>query len=1183
MTLIINDLTLRRGRRVTVGSAPEGYQSYLLAGLVQRDARAVLHVARDDRHMDTIAQAVHFFAPEIEILTFPAWDCLPYDRVSPNPLVASERMDTLGRLVRAKSGERRLVVTTVNAMLQRVAPREFVARSVWHLAVNDTVDMETLGRGLTDSGYVRTGTVIEAGEFSVRGGLIDIFPPGGAEPARLDLFGEVIESIRTFDPTSQRTTGKIDKLTLRPVGEVPLDTISIERFRAGYTALFGVPSKNDVLYAAASEGRRHNGIEHWLPLFHESLETLLDYLPDAVVTLDHLVEEARDARIEMIAEYHAARRDREHTSSDDAVVYRPLEPDRLYSTKKEWDLVLSEREVAAFSTFAAPESEHAVDAGAREGRAFTAERAGSPGGFLNAVETYLGSARDAGRRVVLAAYSEGSSDRLAKLLGEHGVEDLTAVADWPTSARLPPHQIVLAILGLERGFDAPDLVVVTEQDILGDRIARPPRRTRRAENFIAEAADLNAGDLVIHVDHGIGRFEGLRTIEISGAPHDCLLIVYSGDDRLFIPVENIEVLSRYGSEHAEVDLDRLGGAQWQSRKSRIKKRLKDMADELMRIAADRAMRTVDPLLPAEHIYDEFCARFPYHETEDQTKAIDDVLGDLSSGRPMDRLVCGDVGFGKTEVALRSAFVTAMAGKQVAIVAPTTLLVRQHVKTFSDRFAGLPINIGHLSRLVPPKQSAEVKRGLAAGEIDVVVGTHALLQKSIEFRNLGLVVIDEEQHFGVAHKERLKQLRANVHVLTMTATPIPRTLQLALAGVRELSLISTPPVDRLAIRTFILPFDPVVVREAILREHYRGGQTYYVCPRIADIEDIEGFLKREIPEISFAVIHGRLPAQQLDGVMNAFYDGAYDVLICTNIIESGLDIPSVNTLVIHRSDMFGLSQLYQIRGRIGRSKQRGYAYLTIPPNRMPTIGAERRLEVMQSLDGLGAGFSIASHDMDIRGAGNLLGEEQSGHVREVGIELYQQMLEDAVAAAREDKGDATPIDDAWSPQIQMGTSVLIPEDYVEDLSVRMGLYRRLAQLTDRRDVDAFGAEMIDRFGRLPDAVEHLLKIVSIKQACHAAGVERVEAGPRGATLSFRNQNFANPAGLVAFISEQAGTTKLRPDHKLVYLRSWESVEQRLKGVQHLMDNLAGLAAQALVGRQDSSDPLTVTIVAANSGA
>ncbi len=1158
MTLNINDLKVYSGARIAIGSAPEGYQSFLLAQLAQRERGGILHVARDDRRMDAVAQATRFFAPNLDVMTFPAWDCLPYDRVSPNPLVASERMDTLSRLVRSPTQKPRLVVTTVNALLQRVLPRSYLAQHIRSVGVGDTIDIDDLSKSLTDIGYARTGTVMEPGEYSVRGGLIDIFAPGSPEPTRVDLFGDSVETIRTFEPSTQRSTGRVERFDLAPVGEVALDSTSVARFRAGYTALFGVPSSNDGLYAAASEGRRHSGIEHWLPLFHERLETLFDYTPNAFVTLDHLVEEARDARVEMIEEYYAARRNREHEAGVDSLVYRPLAPDRLYCNANEWDEALKERQVIAFSIFARPESDDVVDAGAREGRNFSAERSYTSGELLDAVQRHLADLSALSHPVLITAYSAGSADRLSKLLNDHGVGDIFEVSDWGAARRLRPGQVGLAILGMERGFEAPDLVVVSEQDILGERISRPQRRTRRAENFIAAVADLNPGDLVIHIDHGIGRFEGLRTIEISGAPHDCLLIVYAGDDRLFIPVENIEVLSRYGSEHAVVELDRLGGAQWQSRKARIKKRLKDMADELIRIAAARATRSVDPLSPPEQIYDEFCARFPYHETEDQTKAIGDVLADLSSGSPMDRLICGDVGYGKTEVALRSAFITVMAGKQVAVVAPTTLLARQHVTTFSDRFSGLPVKVGQLSRLVAPKEAREVKEGIAGGDIDIVIGTHALLQKGIEFRELGLVIVDEEQHFGVAHKERLKKLRANVHVLTLTATPIPRTLQLALAGVRELSLISTPPVDRLAIRTFILPFDPVVVREAIMRERYRGGQTYYVCPRIADLDDASTFLQHELPEVKFGIVHGRLPAKELDRVMTAFYDGAYDVLLCTNIIESGLDIASVNTLIIHRAHMFGLSQLYQIRGRIGRSKQRGYAYLTIPPHRVPTASAERRLEVMQALDGLGAGFSVASHDMDIRGAGNLLGEEQSGHIREVGLELYQQMLEDAVAAARQDTGDAAIPDETWSPQIQLGTSVLIPESYVTDLSVRMTLYRRLGQLTDRGDIDAFGAELIDRFGPLPDEVEHLLQTVGIKQACHAAGVERVEAGPRGATLSFRNESYSNPAGLVSFIAEQAGSTKLRPDHKLVYLRVWETVEQRLAGVQQLMDQLAAIA-------------------------
>jgi transcription-repair coupling factor (superfamily II helicase) len=530
---------------------------------------------------------------------------------------------------------------------------------------------------------------------------------------------------------------------------------------------------------------------------------------------------------------------------------------------------------------------------------------------------------------------------------------------------------------------------------------------------------------------------------------------------------------------------------------------------------------------------------------------------------MDRLICGDVGFGKTEVALRTAFVVAMSGRQVAIVAPTTLLCRQHYKTLQDRFAGMPVRIGQLSRMTPPKEAGEVKEGLKNGAIDIVVGTHALLGKSIGFRDLALLIIDEEQHFGVAHKERLKKLRSDVHVLTLTATPIPRTLQLAITGIRDLSIIATPPVDRLAVRTFVLPFDPVVAREALLREHYRGGQSFIVCPRISDLPEAERFVKEQVPEVKYATAHGRMPSRQLDRVMNAFYDGSYDVLISTNIIESGLDVPTANTMVVMRSDMFGLAQLYQLRGRIGRSKVRAYAYLTVPERRVLTNAAEKRLRVLQSLDTLGGGFSLASHDMDIRGAGNLLGDEQSGHIREVGFELYQEMLEEAVATAQSAGGDmpAGEVQDKWSPTINVGTTVLIPEDYVSDVEVRLALYRRMAELETRQDVDAFAAELIDRFGPLPGEVEDLMQIVQLKQDCRAANIEKIEAGPKGATLSFRDNHFANPGGLVGFISSQHGSAKLRPDHRLVYMRQWDEPEDRLKGTRHLVGNLARIARAA----------------------
>ncbi len=591
----------------------------------------------------------------------------------------------------------------------------------------------------------------------------------------------------------------------------------------------------------------------------------------------------------------------------------------------------------------------------------------------------------------------------------------------------------------------------------------------------------------------------------------------------------------------------------------MKSRIREIASELIKIAAERQLREAPRLAIEQGPYDEFCAGFPYEETEDQQAAIDVALGELASGKPMDRLICGDVGFGKTEIALRAAFVTAMNGKQVAVVVPTTLLARQHTKTFIDRFRDFPVKIGQASRLVSGKALAAVKKGMADGDMDVVIGTHALLGKNIKFRDLGLVIVDEEQHFGVAHKEKLKQLRAEVHVITLTATPIPRTLQLALSGVRDLSIIASPPIDRLAVRTFVAPFDPVVVREALLRERYRGGQAFYVCPRIEDLAGAKDFLDRHVPEMRVAVAHGQMPASVLDDIMSAFYDGKYDTLLSTTIIESGLDIPSANTLIVHRADRFGLSQLYQLRGRVGRSKLRAYSLFTLPADRKITLQAERRLKVLQALDTLGAGFQLASHDLDIRGAGNLLGEEQSGHIKEVGFELYQQMLEEAVTSLK--AGITAPAADKWSPQITIGTPVMIPEDYVADLPVRLALYRRLAELEDERAIDAFGAELVDRFGPLPQEVGHLLRLVGIKLLCRQANVEKIETGPKGAVISFRDSSFANPERLVGFIHQQGRSARVRPDMKVVFFDDWEEPEQRLRGTANILRNLVELAQPA----------------------
>ncbi|MBO0739407.1 MAG: transcription-repair coupling factor, partial [Alphaproteobacteria bacterium] len=814
------------------------------------------------------------------------------------------------------------------------------------------------------------------------------------------------------------------------------------------------------------------------------------------------------------------------------------------------------------SPFAAERSDGDIfDAGARPARSFAVERADPKAVLFEAVRDYLEGERKSGRKTAVAAFTQGSADRLLNVLRERGVSDLRRIADGRAFEALPSSAIGLAVLPVEQGFATEDMVLLGEQDILGDRLARTARRRRNLDQFITEATALTPGDLVVHADHGIGRYEALETLDVAGAPHDCVRVLYAGDDKLFIPVENIEVLSRFGSEDAGVQLDRLGGVAWQSRKSRVKQRIRDIAGELIRVAAERQLRPGDVLQPPDGIYEEFAARFPYPETEDQLNAIADTLTDMAAGKPMDRLICGDVGFGKTEVALRAAFIAAMAGLQVAMVVPTTLLSRQHFRSFTERFAGLPIRIAQLSRLVRAKEARWVKDELAQGRIDIVIGTHALLAKDVRFSHLGLLIIDEEQHFGVAQKEKLKRLKADVHVLTLTATPIPRTLQLALSGVREMSIIATPPIDRLAVRTFVMPYDPVTIREAIMRERDRGGQIFYVVPRIADLDEVRERLREIVPEIKYGVAHGRMAPSELENVMSAFDERAFDLLLSTNIVESGLDIPSANTMIVHRSDMFGLAQLYQLRGRIGRSKLRAYAYLTLPERKKLAATAQRRLEVMQTLDVLGAGFQLASHDLDIRGAGNLLGDEQSGHIREVGIELYQHMLEEAVAAARADGDAQQAAAEEWSPQITIGTPVLIPEDYVPDLGVRLGLYRRIAGLLDRREIDGFAAELIDRFGSLPREVENLLEIIAIKRSCREAGIEKLEAGPKGAVVSLRGNRFANPTGLIDLIQRNAGTLRLRPDHKVVCLRNWEDAKVRLAGVSKLAQALARIARDA----------------------
>lgn len=1100
-----------------------------------------LFVARDDVRMERLKSHLEFFTPQREVLTLPAWDSLPYDRISPHSYITSKRIETLSHLAISRGDNKdRIVITTVNSLLQRVPPWEEIYSSVFQIISGDEINREKLIEFLNNKGFIRVGIVREPGEYAIRGSIMDIFAPGMKEALRLDFFGSLLESIRTFDPLTQMTTGNLPRLDLLPSSEITLDQISIERFRIRYRELFG-NTDQDMLYEVISAGRKYAGYENWLPLFYDKLETIFDYVPDSFLCFDYLGFDAVAERLKTIDDYYEARIKAPKKAMGEAAVYNPLPPSMLYLNEVE----LTHREAIYFSAFA---SDGAKDLGYKKSHDFYHESLAKKTNPFELLKNNLAT------KTIVVCATEGTRERMHQMLSEHDIGS-TIVNSWGDVKT----GISLVILPLETGFYFNDIAFISEQDLLGEKIIRSHRKRAKAEKFFSEIASFAEGELVVHKEHGIGKFEGLETLTVQGNAHDCLKIIYDGGDKLYVPVENIELITRFGSSELEVPLDKLGGVAWQQRKAKIKDRIKEIATELLKIAAERELKPSDILIPTQGLYEEFCSRFPYAETEDQLRTIEEVTEDLASGKPMDRLVCGDVGFGKTEVAMRAAFIitTQEYKSQVSLICPTTLLSRQHYKNFTERFHGMNITIRQISRMVSTKEAAETRKMIEDGTVDIVIGTHALLAKNINFKKLGLLIIDEEQHFGVAQKEKLKALRSDTHVLTLSATPIPRTLQMSLAGVRNLSLITTPPVDRLAVRTFVMPYDPVVTREAILREHYRGGRIFYVCPRVKDIPDLERHLRELVPEVKIAVAHGKKNSDELDQIMNAFYDGKYDLLVSTSIIESGIDIPTANTLIVHRADMFGLAQLYQLRGRVGRSKVRAYAYFTLPHRRTPTKQALKRLEVMQSLDTLGAGFTLATYDMDIRGFGNLLGEEQSGNIKEVGVELYQQMLEEAILKLKSENKESEQIRE-FSPRILIGASILIPEKYVSDLDVRLGLYKRISNLESDSDIEAMAAELIDRFGKLPIEVAHLLDVVKIQILCRKLNIDKIEAGPKGMTISFFNNYCRNPESLLKYVMQYPLLLKIRADQKLIFLnKSWEEPETRIRSIKEELQKLLSI--------------------------
>ncbi|MBA4748959.1 MAG: transcription-repair coupling factor [Sphingopyxis sp.] len=1163
----------------TLARVADGFLPLLLADLARASDKRLVYVATDEAAMTAIADAAPFFAPDLVILRFPAWDCLPYDRAGPSLRASAERLATLAAL-QAPPQRGELILTTIAATTQRTLTPFRVRQLAAGLKPGARIDRDALVELLVANGFSRVDTVADQGEFAVRGGIIDLFPAGEATGIRVDFFGDEVESLRRFDPADQRSQGALDGFTLLPATETLLDEASIKRFRTRYRELFGATATGDPLYQAVSEGRRQAGMDHWLPLFEEKLATLFDHLDPATPMLrGHRVDASAAQRFEAITDYHG---NRIAAAEGAAGSYRPLAPEALYLTAKDWSTAEKARPIHLVTPFDAPEAPGVIDLNVHAARDFAPERAADANVYA-LVAAHLAAEQRAGRRTIIASYSVGARDRLAGLLREHGATMLAEADSWqkalgltaPSPVRVEPFGwlasqpaegldangmggkvTALVVLPIDSGFASEGISLLSEQDILGERLVRRQKRRKSADAFLAELATLSVGDLVVHIDHGIGRYEGLTSIPVGQSPHDCVALAYLGGDKLYVPVENLDVLSRYGGESEGVTLDKLGGEAWQRRKARMKERIREIAGELLATAAARALRPAD-ILEADASFPAFVDRFPYQETDDQDRAIGDVLADLVAGKPMDRLVCGDVGFGKTEVALRAAFVAAMAGMQVAVVCPTTLLARQHYGNFVERFRGFPINIGRLSRLVPGAEAQRHRDALASGSLDIVIGTHAVFAKSVEFKRLGLVIVDEEQRFGVVHKERLKQLKTDVHVLTLTATPIPRTLQMAMSGLRELSVIQTPPVDRLAVRTYVSPWDPVVIREALLREHDRGGQSFFVTPRIKDLPDIEEYLRTRVPEVKYVVAHGQMAPGEVEERMSAFYDRKYDVLVSTTIVESGLDIPSANTLVIHRADRFGLAQLYQLRGRVGRSKTRAYAYLTTPENGVITETAEKRLKLLGDLDTLGAGFQLASHDLDIRGAGNLVGDEQSGQIREVGFELYQSMLEEAILTAKAEGAGLAPPREALSPIITVDAPILIPEDYVPDLPLRMALYRRINDAEGRVGLDAFAAELIDRFGPLPPETQNLILLMEIKGNAKAAGISKLDIGAKGALVSFHGDSFANVPGLLAYVERLKDRARIRPDNKLSVSGNWVSAAARLNGAQQLSSGLAKL--------------------------
>ena len=1068
------------------------------------------------------------------VVYFPSLDTLPYDRISPNQGIIAARANVLTILSLNKSPK--IIVTNAQNLIIKVPLPAVFKNSAVTITKGDKLLIEELAFFLVNNGFIRMPIAVESGEFAVKGEIIDIIHSNN-KGYRINFGWEVIESIKEFDVNSQISTKSVDKLELSSASEVILNLNNIEVFRNNFLKNFGVNHVRHNMYESIMSGKKFQGYEHLLPLFYNEMANFRDYLGDHVVIYDNLSIQSILELEKSYDDFYQAR-----------VLSNKANPESFYFALSTDQLIFSSVFIKEFLNQGnnffienSPEKEGEVDVGASKllnGMDIPNTLRGiewpQPLSRHSVESSILPTLiNDYKNRIIIICCSSKSVQQRIKIIVE-GQGYTTCEISFLQDAK--KQLINIAITPLSHGFFNKSYLFISEQDILGEKFTsqshKPSRR--KLKNILIELDNIGEGELVVHKEHGIGKFEKVETILVSEIPHDCLKIIYFNNDVLYLPVENIDLITKYGNEEAE--LDKLGGVNWQKRKARLKNRIKDIAASLIKTNAERELHRTIPVNFDPELYLNFCNRFIYSETEDQLSAINDIEVDLKSGKLMDRLICGDVGFGKTEVAMRAAFMTAFDyqddNPQVAIISPTTILCRQHHMSFIERFSGFDIRISQLSRLISNGQAKAIKKDIEAGKINIIIGTHALLSKDIKFKNLKLLIIDEEQHFGVTQKERLKSLKSGVHVLSLSATPIPRTLQMSMSGLKDLSLIATPPIDRLPVRTAVMPFDGIVIRDALMRERFRGGKSFYVVPRIKDIDLVTKKLIEYVPELKFKIAHGQMLPKDIDNIMNEFCDDKFDILLSTTIIESGIDIPAANTIIIHKADMLGLSQLYQLRGRVGRGKVRGYAYLTLMNDKVTTKHSWQRLEILQNIDSLGAGFTIASHDMDLRGFGNLVGDEQSGHIKEVGSELYQEMLNEAISELKNQNSSEKQLD--FTPSINLGIAVYIPTNYIGDSSLRLAIYRRTANLKNRSEIEAFRDEIIDRFGLLPEEFNNLLKIVEIKNICYSLKIESLDCGSGGFVVKF-NKNFDVADIVMPFVQKFPRHAKIKPDNKLVFIK------------------------------------------------